>query len=103
MRRQTGNPSPGIDAEDLVPKTQSRFRLDQVAELLSVSVLHVFNLIGTGARDLKVLKERIESAPSRGSILIDRSALVRFLWPRLSQNVIAQRDKKTARRKSAKR
>jgi hypothetical protein len=97
------NPSPRIDAEDLVPKTQSRFRLDQVAELLGVSVLHVFNLIGTGARDLKVPKERIESAPSNGSILIERSALVSFLRPRLSRNVIARRDKKAARRKSAKR
>jgi hypothetical protein len=67
----------GIDAETFVPRTQNSFRVDQVAELLAVTVNHVLNLIKQ--RAIVVPKERIDSALSGASILVPRESLVRFV------------------------
>lgn len=63
--------------EDMIPRTQRTFRVDQVAEIFCVSVAHIFNLITEG--EIDVPQERIDSAPSRGSILVPRDSLCDFV------------------------
>jgi hypothetical protein len=66
-----------FEAESFVPRTQRAFRVDQIAELLAVTVNHVLNLIKQ--REIIVPKERIDSAPSGASILVPRESIVRFV------------------------
>jgi predicted DNA-binding transcriptional regulator AlpA len=66
-----------FDPESFVPHTQRAFRVDQIAELLVVTVNHILNLIKQG--EIAVPKERIDSAPSGASILVPRESLVRFV------------------------
>lgn len=84
----------GFDTDAWVPKTQSNFRLDQVADFLSVTVNHVFDLVSEGA--LKVPRENISRAPSRASILIPRASIVSFVRRRCSLS--PERRRKAARR-----
>lgn len=70
-------PHLGFDAESFVPQTQRSFRVDQVAELLEVTVNHILNLIKHG--EIVVPKEQIDSAPSGASILVPRESIVRFV------------------------
>lgn len=85
-----------FDAEEWVPKTQSKFRLDQVAEFLSVTVNHLFNLIEE--RELKVPRKNISSAPSRASILVPRESIVSFCQRRHSRNPQRQSFRKAQKR-----
>lgn len=80
----------GIDPEEYVPRTQNAFRVDQAAKMFCVSVSHVFNLIIEG--EIVVAKERIESSPSRASILIPRESLVNFVGRRINSppNLVAR-------------
>jgi hypothetical protein len=66
-----------LDAESFVPDTQRSYRVDQIAELLAVTVNHILNLIKQG--ELVVPKERIDSAPSGASILVPRESFVHFV------------------------
>jgi hypothetical protein len=66
-----------LDADELIPRTQENFRLDQVAEIFCVSVSHLFSLIKEG--ELTVPKENIKRAVSRPGILVPRDNLVRFV------------------------
>lgn len=70
----------GFDPESFVPQTQRSFRVDQVAELFEVTVNHIVRLIKHG--EIVVPKERIESAPSGASILVQRESIVRFVQQR---------------------
>ena len=69
--------NPLIDPENMIPRTQRQFRVDQVAKHFEVSVAHVWNLIKQG--EIVVPQERIASAPSRSSILVPRESLVDFV------------------------
>jgi hypothetical protein len=71
-----------IDPEDLIPRTQSAFRVDQVAKHLNCSVTHIFNLITEG--EIVVPKEQLDSAPSRASVLVPRASLVDFVRRRIN-------------------
>jgi hypothetical protein len=92
-------PSLWANYETLIPQNQSAFRADQVAKIFHVSAQHVFNLIQEG--EIVVPQERIESAPSRSSILIPRESLVDFVRRRINspENMAAKAKAKKKSRK----
>jgi 3'-phosphoadenosine 5'-phosphosulfate (PAPS) 3'-phosphatase len=82
-----------FNAETWLPANRRRFRLDELAEFLSVSVNHLFNLIT--ARELHVPRLAIKAAPSRGSILVSRKAAVAFVNSRRSSERLKRRAKRS--------
>lgn len=72
----------GFDADAWIPKTQSAFRVNQLAEFLEVSSQHLYNLIIAG--ELKVPAENIERASSRAAIMVPRASIVAFVRHRAS-------------------
>ena len=87
----------GFDAESLFPLTRQTFRVDETAKILNVSATHVFDLIIDGL--IRIPKKRIDSAPSRSSILIPRDSLVRFV--NLRRNSTERLEAKAAARAKA--
>lgn len=78
-----------LDADSWIPRTQSAFRINQVAEFLSCSSNHIYNLVVGG--ELKVPKENIARAASRPGIMVPRESLVAFCSSRHSTNVILRK------------
>lgn len=88
----------GSVAECFVPTKQTSFRINQVAELLSCTSQHIYNLVACGA--LVVPKENIERAKSGAGIMVPRQTLVAFLDSRSLTNGNARR-REEGRAKSA--
>lgn len=82
-----------------LPKNRSRFRLDEIAKFLSVTVQHLFNL--TVQRELRVPRKAVKSAPSRASIMVTRRALVSFLKRRSSLERCNRKEERAKRPVSA--
>ena len=92
-----------VDPEALVPRTQNRFRVDQVAEHFEVSVKHILDLIAEG--EIFVPKKRIKSASSGASILVQRRSLVAFVRRRqnTSERLEANRRRRQQQKKKGRR
>jgi hypothetical protein len=84
-----------LDADELIPRTQAVFRVDQIAKQLQCSVNHIFNLITEG--EIVVPQERIASASSRASILVDRESIVDFVRRRSSTTWLERKAAESAK------
>ncbi len=83
--------SVGLDVEAWVPKTQSAFRINQVAEFLSCTAQHIFNLVNAG--EIQVPAENIARAASRPGIMVPRKSLVAFLRARSTSNPVWRKNR----------
>jgi hypothetical protein len=89
-----------VDPDQFIPKTQGNFRLDQVAQIFSCSVNHLFNLIEDG--ELACPKENIEKAVSRPGILVPRESLCDFVRRRSSPEWFESERRERPKRKQSK-
>lgn len=90
-RTAQSNQSVGLDVEAWVPKTQSAFRINQIAEFLSCTAQHIFNLVNAG--EIQVPAENIARAASRPGIMVPRESLVAFLRARSTSNPVWRKNR----------